>query len=100
GIIGGVRAAIAQDCPMQWRPLFPGPRELPGMVYDSGRNVSVLFGQLSSGNAFSMATWEWNGSAWSWRASAGPAAPRYDPAMVFDKQRGVTVLFGGYWEAA
>jgi hypothetical protein len=40
-------------------------------------------------------TWEWDGTAWTARAVAGPVA-RSNAAMAFDPVRQVTVLFGGF----
>ena len=41
-------------------------------------------------------TWEWNGTAWTFRASLIPRPPeRISHAMAYDSARGVTVLFGG-----
>ena len=53
----------------------------------------MLFGGYD--NSHVGETWEWDGSAWTLRASDGPS-PRYDHAMAYDSARGVTVLFGGY----
>src|SRR5207248_2422650 len=58
------------------------------------RGVIVLFGGYGGGSLGD--TWEWNGSAWTQRASSGPS-PRYGHAMAYDIARGVTVLFGGYY---
>ncbi|MCC6678062.1 MAG: immunoglobulin domain-containing protein [Phycisphaerales bacterium] len=63
------------------------------MAYDSARGVSVMFGGNFSGPDDS-STWEWNGTAWSEHAAAGPR-PVYDHAMAYDPVRRVTVLFGG-----
>jgi len=53
----------------------------------------VLFGGYGS-SSYLADTWEWDGAAWTQRASAGPPG-RVQHAMAFDSQRGVTVLFGG-----
>lgn len=39
-------------------------------------------------------TWDWDGSVWTLRATAGPAA-RYDHAMAFDPARGSLLVYGG-----
>ncbi len=76
----------------------PSPRSDHAMAYDSARRVTVLFGGDTGGGAggtLSDETWEWNGTAWTRRIVAGPAA-RSQHAMAYDAARGVTVLFGGY----
>lgn len=66
------------------------------IVYDSRRNVTVLFGgdlraQLKSSN-----TWEFNGVRWTLRTPAGPTPPGRDNHMLaYDSDRGVVVMFGG-----
>lgn len=73
----------------------PSARKWPTMVFDSARNVSVLFGGgMQTGNALIGDTWEWNGAAWTERVVPGPAR-RYGTMMSYDSARGVTVLFGG-----
>jgi len=56
------------------------------MVYDTKRNVAVLFTGLS--------TWEWDGAEWRTVSTVGPG-PRYNESMAYDKSRHVAVLFGG-----
>jgi hypothetical protein len=63
------------------------------MAYDSARGVTVLFGG-STGTVAKRETWEWDGSAWTRRSTAGPP-PLFLTAMAYDSARGVTVLFGG-----
>ncbi|MCC6678095.1 MAG: EF-hand domain-containing protein [Phycisphaerales bacterium] len=65
------------------------------MVYDSARRVTVLFGGTGGrgGPVPRSDTWEWDGAAWTLRATAGPA--RMYHAMAYDPKRGVTVAFGG-----
>jgi len=78
----------------------PSPRGFHAMVYDSTRQVVVLYGGYSSDGP-SDETWEWNGSVWTQRQIQPPggvedAWGRYGHAMAFDSTRGVTVLFSGY----
>lgn len=78
----------------------PSARVRHAMAYDSSRGVVVLFGGLdaSGGGGALVAkgdTWEWNGTAWTLRATTGPAA-RTSHAIAYDKARGRTVLFGGF----
>lgn len=63
------------------------------MAYDSQRRVIVLFGGNNSGVSYND-TWEWNGTAWSQRATTGPSA-RTGHTLVYDSARNRTVLFGG-----
>jgi hypothetical protein len=69
----------------------PTPRMGHAMVYDSLRQVVVLFG--GSDGQFRGDTWEWDGRTWRQVASAGPSA-RSRHGMAFDSRRGVIVLFG------
>jgi len=78
----------------------PSPRVRHAMAYDSIRGKTVLFGGLdASGPGGALVaqadTWEWDGTAWTLRASTGPAA-RTSHAMAYDSARGQTVLFGGF----
>jgi len=77
----------------------PPPRNNPGMVYDSKRRRSVLFGGSWNGTRLGD-TWEWNGTAWQQMCTSAPCVSetptaRSYPAMAFDGARGKTVLFGG-----
>jgi len=71
------------------------PRALTPVVFDSARDVSVLFGGDPS-SPFA-GTWERSTGAWVRRATLdeGPSA-REGHALAFDSVRGVTVLFGGF----
>jgi len=71
----------------------PSARVGHAMAYDSGRDVSVLFGGWDGTHAGE--TWEWDGGTWTLRAGTGPS-PRSWAAMAYDSARGVAVLFGGY----
>ncbi|MBW8768817.1 MAG: MBL fold metallo-hydrolase, partial [Gemmatimonadetes bacterium] len=71
----------------------PWPLDRPGLVFDSRRRVTVLFGGRDASHA--NGTWEWDGSAWHERAIAGPSA-RHSHGMVYDSRRGRVVLFGGF----
>jgi hypothetical protein len=59
------------------------------MAFDSTRNVTVLFD-----GDFNGATWEWDGTLWTFRAMTGPS-PRTGHTMAYDSARQMTVLFGG-----
>jgi hypothetical protein len=64
------------------------------MVYDSARQVIVLFGGSSGDGQKLDDTWEWDGAAWRLVDTSGPSA-RSSHAMCFDSWREVTVLYGG-----
>jgi hypothetical protein len=74
----------------------PSARQGHAMAYDSARQVTVLFGgQSNSGETNPLGdTWEFNGTAWTQRATTGPS-PRFFHSMAYDPTRHVTVLFGG-----
>lgn len=88
--------ALAQSC-QTWRNRSPQifSRSYAKMVYDSRREVSVLYGGAHGAyRGFDTETWEWNGTDWTLRSTWGPPA-RTNHAMAYDNLRGVTVLFGG-----
>lgn len=90
--------AAAQECGWhQVEVAGPPARHSHAMVYDSAREVVVLFGGLNGGNSRDSIefgdTWEWDGMAWRQVGDTGPS-PRMGHAMVYDSARGVTVLFG------
>ncbi len=69
------------------------------MVYDSGRQVVVLYGGFTTvdnllGYIATDDTWEWSAEGWRLAATSGPSA-RGLHTMAYDDRRGVTVLFGG-----
>lgn len=94
----------------------PSPRFGHGMVYDSQRRVTVLFGGRTNHNAtFPFSDlWEWNGARWTqrvqdsvtngwvfvpssgWRLAItnGPVR-RAHFGMAYDSRRGRTIIFGG-----
>lgn len=84
----------------RWRERFPFPYELPpavnyqALVYDSGRNRTVLFGGVLTRTRASDQTWEWDGECWLFRTDNGPSARAFH-GMAYDSDRHVTVLFGG-----
>lgn len=91
--------AAAQEC--GWSPMSlstPPARHSAPLVYDSARDVIVMFGGLNTdakgrGEPFGD-TWEFDGQQWRQVAISGPS-PRIGHAMVYDSGRGVTLLFGG-----
>ncbi|MCR9246693.1 MAG: kelch repeat-containing protein [bacterium] len=81
-----------------WAPLTPPtsppPRFGYGMVYDSARDLVVLFGgRVALGDTND--TWEFNGITWTEAMPATQPPPREDMVMVYDRAVGTTVLFGG-----
>jgi hypothetical protein len=68
----------------------PGERWGAQLVYDSQRQVCVLYGDGDENRE----TWEWDGSHWNLRATTGPP-PTVGGGMAYDRRRGRTVLFGG-----
>lgn len=90
-------SAIAQVHNGEWlmaRDGSPGLRTGASLVYDSAREVTILFGGWSGEPTSD--TWEWNGVAWRQVESRPYPASRYDTAIVYDSRRGVCVLYGGY----
>ncbi len=77
----------------------PAARHRHGMVYDSVRGVTVLFGGLGDGDdlsgAFRNDTWEYDGTNWARRLTAVSPSSRSDFGFAFDRHRGRVVLFGG-----
>jgi hypothetical protein len=95
-VVGG--RTVAQEC--GWHQIEvagPPARHSHAMVYDSAREVVVLFGGLNGGNSRDSVefgdTWEWDGIQWRQVADTGPS-PRMGHAMVYDSAKGVTVIFG------
>ena len=90
-----VATAVAQ-CESNWSIAGDGPppRQNHGMVYDSLRDVVLLFGGYRGGFGFYDDTWEWNGTTWTQAPTTGPA-PRGNFALAYDSVRNRTVLFGG-----
>lgn len=77
----------------------PAAREHHGLIYDSRRGVSVLFGGLGTGatiaDIYRNDSWEYDGTNWIRRTTANAPSPRADFGLAFDRHRGVAVLFGG-----
>ena len=68
----------------------PWSRNGHGLVYDSARQVVVLFGS----DSFLGDTWEWNGSGWTLRLPSTAPWPSSAMTMAYDAARGETVLLG------
>ena len=85
-------------------PSAPSARYASALIWDSKRNVAVLFGGMEKPQADlsgipKQDTWEWDPATLNWtnRTIAGtvPSA-RYGHAMAYDPGRGVIVLVGGW----
>lgn len=95
-----------------WRetpdPDGPLGREQPGMVFDEGRGVTVLFGGASCCSTWAGGTaggrgvpgglddlWEWDGKKWRPVPVRAPAPALKHHSMVYDSTRRRIVVFGG-----
>jgi hypothetical protein len=82
----------------QWRqrttPVAPAGRHAHGMVYDSARSVTFLFGG-GNGSVVFNDTWEWNGLRWALQSPGTSPEQRYDFALAYDSEQGRVVMFGG-----
>ncbi len=76
-------------------PSSPPARDSHAMVYDQGRNLTVLFGGYSPSNPYFNDTWEFNGTTWTQRSPGASPPGRHHHSMAYDANRGVVVLFGG-----
>jgi hypothetical protein len=75
----------------------PGARDQMGLVFDSARGKSVLFGGSTIAGP-AQDTWAYDGE---WEPACAPPcaihpSARSSAAMAFAKGRGVVVLFGGF----
>ncbi|MCK6456017.1 MAG: chitobiase/beta-hexosaminidase C-terminal domain-containing protein [Phycisphaerae bacterium] len=75
----------------------PLSRWLHAMAFDSGRQVTVLFGGFNSDPVDDRLndTWEWNGTTWVQRSPPISPSARTGHSMAYDSSRGMTMLFGG-----
>ncbi|TMG43443.1 MAG: choice-of-anchor D domain-containing protein [Chloroflexi bacterium] len=73
----------------------PAARGGAGMVYDSARQRSILFGGSDGSGSYFSDTWQYDGASWTQLQVAGPSA-RFLALMAYNSARGVTVLYGGY----
>lgn len=78
----------------------PPYRSWPGMSYDRGNGVVVLFGgeQVAKGGAITYLndTWTWNGSGWTQQGQTGAPSPRALMSMDYDTTLGFTVMTSGF----
>jgi hypothetical protein len=76
----------------------PSPRNQAAIAYDPARQRVVLFGGQSGvfpNITVFTDTWEWDGTAWTQRATTGPSS-RVHQTIAFDRARGKVVLYGGF----
>lgn len=85
----------------------PEPRTGSGMIYDSRRRRTVLFGGEAFGvnprstfttpmHFTSNDTWEWDGQVWVKRNPVHRPPPTSSFGIAYDSLRGRTVIFGGH----
>ena len=73
----------------------PGKRLDQGLIYDTHRNTTVLFGGLDGSNQPTNQTWEYDGVNWV-RVQTPTSPPAlYGMAMFYDSVRQRTIIFGG-----
>lgn len=92
-------SAVAQNC--IWNQITPAGGVSPSarygaaMAYDSARGRVVLFGGAYPNTyPYFGDTWEWDGTAWTLKATTGPA-PRLAHAMAYHPGLSRTILYGG-----
>ncbi len=96
-MLAAAAIAPAEEC-FEWQRMEPEGRFGHRVVWDTRRDVMVLFGGSSDYRVLATSdTWEWNGRRWRLAATEGPP-PRRAFDMAFDERRGVIVLFGGEGE--
>lgn len=82
-----------------WAELFPSttpPSRWSGdLVYDTRRDLLVMFGGISDDQPFQNDTWEWNGVDWVLRTPATAPGPRRDNVIVYDSLRERTYVISG-----
>lgn len=71
------------------------PRFRHAMVYDSGRDRTVIWGGLSGGLTIYTDVYEFDGEYWYFVPTAQTPSDRKSHAMAYDKARGRTIMFGG-----
>lgn len=79
----------------------PPPRLGAEMVYDSKRQVMVLFGGSANADEpyeYSNETWEYDGTTWKRIETAHAPSPRTSVLLGYDRARERVVLYGGITE--
>lgn len=73
--------------------VMPSPRNGVGMVYDSDRHVTIVYGGYNP-NSNSMDAWEWNGSTWTKNAALGVTYGGF-VGLAYDSARQRLVRYTG-----
>jgi hypothetical protein len=76
----------------------PAARFGTAMAFDSGRNVLVMFGGVTSPISIAVPvaqTWEWNGVDWTQAAPAATPSGRVHYGLAHDPVRQRIVMYGG-----
>ena len=83
-----------------WREVItstaPPARDFGVLVYDSSRDVTVMFGGADDNHNFFGDRWEWDGEEWAQRFPLNSPSARNNHALAFDSTRGVSFLFAGF----
>jgi hypothetical protein len=87
------RLSWAESAPTPAGPSL-GIRNAHGLVYDSLRGKTILFGGADSEKVLND-TWEFDGEKWSQVAVHNSPSPRTFPAMTYDSANHKVLLFGG-----
>lgn len=73
----------------------PPPLSNHRVVYDTDRNVAVLFGGSAEHGTYLDQTWEWDGEKWAERQPETRPAPRGNFSMTYHPILKRTILHGG-----
>ena len=76
-------------------PAIPTARAGTAMIYDSDRELVVLFGGTTSPRVTTNDTWEFDGTNWVDVSPAVGPSVRSAHRMAYDSERSEVVLFGG-----
>lgn len=95
---------VCQTLTLNWTQKFPvaSPvkRYAASAVFDTKRQVVVLFGGRKWSQMELNDTWEWDGVNWTQVIPTQSPPGRDNASMVYDESRGVVVLFGGNYGSA
>ena len=95
---------VCQNLTLNWTQKFPAAspskRYAASAVFDTKRQVVVLFGGRQWSQAELNDTWEWDGVNWTQATPTKSPPGRDNASMVYDENRGVVVLFGGNYGSA
>lgn len=84
-----------------WTPVVPattpGPAQGHTMAYDVARQRVVIQGGQTSGRAYRIGTWEYDGvHCYHFGNEPNPGPPSWNGSSAFDIGRSRTIVFGGY----